>query len=71
MQILIYLGVILAAGGLGGVVWCILTAMKLKKSGQSMEQARPLLNRMAAVNMASVAFAFLGLAITATGLILR
>jgi hypothetical protein len=36
-----------------------------------MAEARPLLNRMAAINMGSVAFAFLGLAITATGLILR
>lgn len=71
MQILIYVGVVLAAAGLGGVVWCLLTALKLKKSGLSMAEARPLLNRMAAINMGSVAFAFLGLAITATGLILR
>ena len=71
MQILIYFGIAMTAAGFGGVLWCLMTAMKLKKSGRTMEQARPLLRRMTAVNMGSVAFEFLGLAITATGLILR
>ncbi|MFT6773011.1 MAG: hypothetical protein ACJA1L_000718 [Paracoccaceae bacterium] len=71
MQILIYVGVSMAAAGFGGVVWCLLTAMKLRKSGLTMGEARPLLNRMAAVNMGSVAFAFFGLAMAVTGLILR
>lgn len=67
----IYAGVILAAAGLGGVVWCILEALKLKKAGLTIEEAKPKLIQLNTVNMASVGIAFIGLAVTAAALILR
>lgn len=71
MQIVIFIGVALAAAGLGGVVWCILEALKLKKSGKTVEEAKPELKRMSTVNLVSVFTAFIGLAVVASGLILR
>lgn len=71
MQALIFIGVVLAAGGLGGVVWCILEAFKLKKSGLTVEEAKPQIKRMGVVNMISVLVAFIGLAVVAVALILR
>lgn len=62
-------GLVLAAAGLGGLVWCILTARKIQKGDIPEEQAMALFPRLSAVNMASVGGATLGLAILLVSLL--
>ena len=70
MIYLVYIGVVIAVAGLGGVVWCILEGLAVKKSGLTLGEAQPRLRRMANVNLASVCLAFLGMGIASAGMIL-
>ena len=67
---LVYLGVLIAALGLAGIIWCILEGLAVKKSGLTLGEAQPRLRRMANVNLASVCLAFLGMGIASAGMIL-
>ncbi|MGG7567376.1 hypothetical protein ACQ5SO_14590 [Rhodovulum sp. DZ06] len=70
MIILVYIGVVIAVAGLGGIIWCILEGLAVKKSGLSLGEAQPRLRKMATVNLASVCLAFLGMGVAAAGMIL-
>ena len=70
MIYLVYIGVVIAVAGFGGVVWCILEGLAVKKSGLTLGEAQPRLRKMATVNLASVCLAFLGMGVAAAGIIL-
>ena len=70
MGILILIGSAMAVVGLAGLGWCIRVAMAMKKSPLPPEEAQGVFHKLIAVNMASVAFAFLGLGLLIVGLIL-
>lgn len=70
MDALLWAGVVLAAAGLGGVAWCLLEALRVKRGGLAPAEARRVLVRLQAVNLAAVATAFLGLAAVAAAAIL-
>lgn len=70
MTALVWIGAAVALGGLAGLGWCIREAMRLKRTAPSPEETRRTLARLRAVNLASVATGFLGLAVVAVALIL-
>ena len=70
MQAAVGIGIALALVGLAGIGWCLLTASAIRNGELAEDAARRAMRRMNAVNMASVALAFMGLAIVAVGLIL-
>lgn len=70
MAILIWIGAAMAAAGLGGLIWCIVQALRLRRQAPDAETARRRLARLQAANLASVALGFLGLALAAAGVIL-
>jgi hypothetical protein len=69
-EILIGIGLIFVAAGLGGLFWCIAKARKAQSGGLSEEEMRGLLTKLSAVNMASMGGATFGLAMVLAGLIL-
>ncbi len=70
MHIAIGAGIFFALAGLAGLGWCVWQASAIKSGELSGEAARKVLNRISAVNLASVGLAFLGLAAVAAGIIL-
>ena len=65
MAVLLWVGVALAVTGLVGLGWCLREALRVRRGAMDPETARKALARMQAVNLASVATAFLGLAAVA------
>jgi hypothetical protein len=63
-------GLALALGGVAGLVWLALGARRLGRSDLAPEAARREWRRLAALNGAAVALAFLGLALIAAGSLL-
>ncbi len=70
MTILIILGAALVAAGLFGLGYCIWKGFAVRRSGSDPAAARATLNRLLAVNLASVGLAGLGLAMLVIGLTL-
>lgn len=70
MQAIVIAGVVLAVGGLVGVLWCLASAAKIRRGEVDEATAKAMLNRMVAVNMASIGAAFFGFALLVAGLIL-
>lgn len=68
---LVAIGVLLTLAGLGGLIWCILTARKIQKGDIPEERAPAVLSRLSAINMASVGGATLGLAVVLLALLFR
>lgn len=70
MGALVWIGAAMAVVGLAGLAWCIRRAMVMKKSPLPPEEAQGVFHKLIAVNMASVAFAFLGVGLLIAGLLL-
>ncbi len=71
MAVMIWIGVALSVGGLGGVLWCIRHASWLKRAELDDNTARAELNRLIVAHMASIGAALLGLGLLVAGLLLR
>ena len=70
MTILIVLGGILVASGLFGLGYCIWKGVHIRRGQTPPDAARSALNRLLAVNLASVGVAGLGLAMLVIGFVL-
>lgn len=70
MTALIYLGVALAAAGIGGLAYCILEGLRVKREKPGPEAARARLQKLLAINLGSVALAALGLMAVVAGAML-
>lgn len=72
MQFVAYIGIALTLLGLAGVIWCIRSAIVLRKSdaADDPELGRKQMSRMILVNMASIAIAFFGMGLMVVGLLL-
>lgn len=70
MDILIWAGAIVSIIGLGGVIWCILQAMKARKANLPDEELRARLQKVVAVNMGALLFSILGLMMIVIGIFL-
>lgn len=68
MQIVIWSGAALSFAGLIGLVYCIVAAMKIRKSAQDDEALRAKLQRLIPVNFGSLLLSILGLCVVITGI---
>ncbi|MDO5630725.1 MAG: hypothetical protein Q4G22_02690 [Paracoccus sp. (in: a-proteobacteria)] len=68
---LIWGGTLLTVIGLIGLIWCILTAMRLRRGGASDDEIRAGMQRVVAVNMAALAASTIGLMLVVAGIMLR
>jgi hypothetical protein len=70
MFLLPLLGGILVAAGLIGLTYCIREGFRIRRSGDAPEAMRARLQRLVAINLASVGLAALGLGLIVAGLTL-
>ena len=70
MTAMIWIGAILSVVGLIGVLWCLRKAAWLRKAELDDATARAELQRMIFVHMFAIGFAFLGLGLLVTGILL-
>jgi nitric oxide reductase large subunit len=66
----LWIGAALAAIGVAGLGWCIRRAAQLRRSDADRDETQRVLQTLVAANFASVAFAFLGLALMVAGALL-
>jgi hypothetical protein len=69
MKMLVLLGVLLTIAGLGGLAWCIVQGLRIRRAGLPPETIHARLHRLIALNLGSVALATLGLACLLVGLL--
>lgn len=69
-NILIGVGLVFTVVGLGGLVYCIDLARRIRSMDPKAQEIRTAFYRISAVNMASMGGAFVGLALVLVGLII-
>jgi hypothetical protein len=70
MEMLVWGGAALTLGGLGVLVWCIVTVARAKRAGLDDSELRARLQRIVAVNLAGLAVSALGLMLVIVGIFL-
>lgn len=70
MEWLIWIGAAFTLLGVAGLVWCIVLAMRARKSGLPDDQMRAALQRVVVLNMAALAVSGLGLMCVVFGVML-
>ena len=65
-----YAGFIVAVAGLGGVVYCLIAAVRIRNSTQSGDQIRQELQRLFPINLTALFTAIFGLLLVVIGLFL-
>lgn len=70
MDWLIWLGAVISAVGLAGIVWCILLVIRAKRSKGSEEEIRATLARVMPLNMGALVLSAIGLMMVVMGIIL-
>lgn len=69
-NILISIGIVMAAAGMGGLMYCIRLARRVQAKEFPDDQLQGVFIKISAVNMASMGGAMLGLAMVLVGLII-
>ena len=70
MEMLIWGGAVLTMIGVLALLWCIILAMRARKSGLPEEQIKAQLQRAVILNLAALAVSGLGLIVVIAGVIL-
>lgn len=70
MAALVPIGAILSLLGVAGLVWCILIAVRARRSGDPEEVVRAKLQRAVALNMGALALSAFGLMFVVIGILL-
>ena len=70
MEMLIWGGAVLTMIGVLALLWCIILAMRARKSGLPEEQIKAQLQRAVVLNLAALAVSGLGLIVVIAGVIL-
>ena len=70
MEILIWIGSILSLLGLVGLLWCIKTVLRAKKTAGSDEELRTSLQKVVPFNMAALFLSAIGLMLVILGIML-
>ncbi len=70
MQALVWAGALVSLCGIGGLVYCVLRALKARRSGLPDEAMRAELQRVVVVNMGALAVSALGLMLVVLGIFL-
>ncbi|WP_371224397.1 hypothetical protein [Roseovarius sp. 2305UL8-3] len=70
MQTLIWIGAAVSMIGLLGLVWCIYTVWKARKSGASDDELRAAVQKVVPLNTAALFLSVIGLMMVVLGIIL-
>lgn len=70
MQALIWAGALVSLIGVAGLVYCVLRALRARRSGLSDDAMRAELQRVVVVNMGALAISALGLMLVVLGIFL-
>ena len=70
MEILVWIGSILSLLGLVGLLWCIKTVLRAKKTAGSDEELRISLQKVVPLNMAALFLSAIGLMLVILGILL-
>lgn len=70
MEALVWIGAALALAGVAGLIWCILLALRARRSGMEDAAMRTALQRVVVLNMAALGVSALGLMCVVAGIIL-
>jgi hypothetical protein len=70
MQALVWIGAGLALIGVAGLIWCIVLALRARRSGMEDEAMRAELQRVVVLNMAALGVSALGLMCVVAGILL-
>ena len=70
MAMVIWIGAALTLAGVAGLVWCIVLALKAKRSGLADAAMKAALQRVVALNLGALALSGLGLMLVVVGVIL-
>ena len=70
MVILIWIGAVFSVIGLAGVLWCLRKAAWLRKAQLDDTTARTEIQRLVFAHMFAIGFAFLGLGLLVSGILL-
>ena len=71
MELLILAGALLSLGGIGGLIWCIILALRARKAGLEDEAMRASLQQIVTLNMIALGVSALGLMLVVAGILLR
>lgn len=70
MGALIWIGTAAALAGVVGLIWCIVLAMRARKSGLPDDEMRAALQRVVVLNMGALGVSALGLMLVVAGILL-
>lgn len=70
MEMLVWFGAALSLAGVAGLIWCILLALRARRSGLQDDAMRAELQRVVVLNMAALGVSVLGLMCVVAGIIL-
>lgn len=71
MQFLILAGALLSLGGVGGLIGCIILALRARKAGFDDDEMRARLQHIVTLNMIALGVSALGLMLVVAGILLR
>ena len=70
MTLLIWAGAIVSLGGVGGLIWCIVLALKARRAGLTDDAMRARLQHIVTLNMIALGVSALGLMLVVVGILL-
>ncbi|MBK5934179.1 hypothetical protein C8N32_11743 [Rhodovulum imhoffii] len=70
MEWMIWLGAAISLGGLAGLVWCILQAVRVRREALPEDRMRARLQKLVALNMAALGLSAIGLMLVVIGITL-
>ena len=70
MQALVWAGALVSLIGVAGLVYCVLRALRARRSGLTDEAMRAELQRVVVINMGALAISALGLMLVVLGIFL-
>jgi hypothetical protein len=70
MQTLIWAGALVSLAGIGGLLYCVMRALKARRAGLSDAEMRAELQRVVGINMAALGVSALGLMLVVLGILL-
>jgi len=70
MEMLIYIGAAVALAGVATLIWCVILAVRARKSGLDQAAQRAALQKVVVLNMGALGISALGLMLVVAGIML-
>ncbi|MFZ1663301.1 MAG: hypothetical protein WAT77_15215 [Paracoccaceae bacterium] len=71
MEALVWIGAAITVAGLAGLIWCIVSVAKAKRSGLADDMLRQRLQKVVALNLGALGLSTIGLMMVVLGIFLR